>query len=69
MLSLEMRTYIEDGTRSPGGDPAGRQFLLCYLLGGEGGEGYLFRAALDQFFSRAGICFPDILPLVPSGFN
>ena len=25
-------------------------------------QGYLFRAALDQFFSRAGICFPDILP-------
>ena len=39
------------------------------VLGGGGGEGYLFRAALDQFFSRAGICFPDILPLVPSGFN
>ena len=28
-------------------------------------EGYLFRAALDQFFSRAGGCFPDPLPLVP----
>ena len=32
-----------------------------FTRGGGIGEGFLFVAALDQFFSRAGRCFPDLL--------
>ena len=46
--------------------------MLVYVMRGEGfvvwgqgrGKGYFLASALDQFFSRAGGCFPDPLLLI-----